>query len=195
MYSESQLILELRNGSHKAFRQLFDEYKKRVYGFLYNMLHSHEETEELLQTVFVKIWENRTSLNHELSLNAYVFKIAKHSALNVLRQKAYKLLLEKQLVDELNISEESASHLDDKDLKQYVNDLIMRIPKRRRDIFLLRYRQKKSYKEIAEELHISENTVDTQIRRALSFLREQLGNEFAGVIYLLAYYTVVYDVF
>ena len=177
MYSEKQLIIELCNGNHKAFRQLFDEYKKRVYGFLYNMMHSHHEAEELTQTVFMKIWESRAAMNSELSLNAYVFKIAKNSALNTLRQKAYKLLLEKQLSARAAINEDSDAFLVNKDLRQYINDLIALIPQRRREIFLLRYRQKFSYKEIAEQLHISENTVDTQIRHALDFLRKQLGKE------------------
>ena len=177
MHSEKQLIIELRNGSHKAFRQFFDEYKKRVYGFLYNILHSHQDVEELTQTVFMKIWENRAAMNPELPLNAYVFKIAKNSALNTLRQKAYKLLLDKQLIAHVEINEDSEMSLVNKDLRQYINELIALIPKRRREIFLLRYRQKLSYKEIAAQLHISENTIDTQIRHALNFLRKQLGKE------------------
>ena len=181
MHDEKQLIQELRNGSHVAFRQLFDDYKKRIYGFLYNMLYSHEEVEELMQAVFVKIWESRAKMKHELSLSAYVFKIAKHSALNALRQKSYKLLFEKQLANHMESSEDSEELLVHKDLKQYVNNLIALIPKRRREIFLLRYRQRLSYKKIAEQLRISENTVDTQIRHALSFLRNQLGKEFLTI--------------
>jgi RNA polymerase sigma-70 factor (ECF subfamily) len=188
MYNEHQLIEELRNGNHKAFRQFFDEYKKRVYGFLYKMLHSYEEVEELTQTVFVKIWENRATMNPELSLNAYVFKIAKHSALNALRQKAYKLLFEKQLTENFENNEDHEAPLVNKDLRQYINDLIALIPDRRREIFLLRYRQKFSYKEIAAQLHISENTVDTQIRHALNFLREQLGKEFLTGILPFVYF-------
>lgn len=182
MYNEKQLIIALQEGNHEAFRQLFDDYKKRVYGFLYNMLHSHEEVEELSQNVFVKIWENRANMNHELPLSAYVFKIAKYSALNSLRQKAYKLLLEKNLIEKLETSEDGEEMLTTKNLEEYINNLITQIPERRREIFLLRHRQKLTYKEIAEQLHISENTVDTQIRHALNFLRDQLGKELLTVM-------------
>ena len=91
MKDEKQLIIELRSGSHEAFRQLFDSYKKRIYGFLYNMLHSHEDVEELLQVVFVKIWENRATMNHELSLDATCLKLQE-------RLYAVKMILQKMVI-------------------------------------------------------------------------------------------------
>ena len=101
---DRQLFLAIANGSHEAFSQFFDSYKKRIYGFLYKKLRSHEVVEELLQIVFVKVWENRATINPDLSPDAYVLKIAKNSALNFLRQKAYKLLLEKQLIEKINVA-------------------------------------------------------------------------------------------
>ena len=181
MSDEKHLVVELRKGSHEAFGQLFDIYKKRIYGFLYNMIHSHEDVEDLLQVVFINIWENRATMNNELSLDAYVFKIARNSALNLLRQRAYKLLLEKQLIDNLKLSEDGETPLIDKDLKRHLDNLIAHIPERRREIFLLHYSKELPYKEIAEQLNISENTVDTQIRNARNYLRKQLGKELWAV--------------
>jgi len=54
LLSDKQLFLEISKGSHEAFRQFFDNYKKRISGFLYNMLHSDADVEELLQIVFVR---------------------------------------------------------------------------------------------------------------------------------------------
>jgi len=181
MNDEKHIIKELCNGSHEAFSRLFESYKKRIYGFLYNMLHSHEDVEDLLQLVFVKIWESRATMKHELSLDAYVFKIAKNSALNLLRQKTYRLLLEKQLIDTLKVSEDGEIPLIDNDLKRHLDLLIADIPERRREIFLLHYKQELTYKKIAEQLNISENTVDTQIRHARNYLRKQLGKELWAV--------------
>ena len=183
--SDKQLFLAISKGSHQAFRQFFETYKKRIYGFLYNRLRSHKDVEELMQIVFIKIWEHRATINHELSPDAYVFKIVKNCVLDVLRQKAHKLLREKHLIDNINTSEDGEITLIDKDLKRYLDSLVVHIPERRREIFRLRYEKELSYKEIAELLNISENTVDTQIRHALNYLRKQLGKELWAVMFPL----------
>ena len=191
----NELFLAIKQGNHEAFRQFFDIYEKRIYGFLYKILRSHEDVEELLQVVFVKIWERRTSINHELSPDAYVFQIAKNSALDVLRQKARKLLLEKKLTNKFNVNEGADAACDslvDNDLRRFIDDLMINIPERRREIFKLRYEQELSYKEIAKRLSISENTVDTQIRRALNYLRMQLGKElWAVVLPLVVFFSIL----
>ena len=146
------------------------------------MLRSHEDVIELVQVVFVKIWENRATKDPDLSLDAWVFQISKNCALNMLQQRARKLLFEKQLIDNLKISEDGEASFIDKDLKQYLNNLINDIPERRREIFKLRYEKELSYKDIAEQLNISENTVNTQISRALNYLREKLGKELWAVM-------------
>ena len=181
LLSDKELFLAISNGSHEAFSRFFDIYEKRIYGFLYKKLRSREDAEELLQVVFVKIWENRATKNPDGSLDAWVFQIAKNCALNMLHQRVRKLLFEKQLIDNLKISEDGEADIIDKDLRKHIDSLITHIPERRREIFKLRYEKELSYKEIAEHLNISEKTVDTQLQRALNYLRLQLGKELWAV--------------
>jgi len=190
--SDKQLSLAMSKWDHEAFRQFFDSYKRRVYGFLYKMLRSREDAEELLQVVFMKIWESRTTKNPDGSLDAYIFTIAKNSALDVLRQKAHKLLVEKQLINNLKISEDGETPLIDKDLKRHIDTLIADIPERRREIFKLRYEKELSYKEIAEQLNISISSVNTQISRTLGYLRQQLGKElWAVTLPLITFFSIL----
>ena len=192
LLSDKQLFLAISKGNHEAFSQFVDIYKKHVYGFLYDRLRSHEATEELVQVVFVKIWENRATINHELSPNAYVFTIAKNCAFDVLRQRAYKLLLEKQLIESSNIIEDGETPLIDQDLKRHIESLITHIPERRREIFKLRYEEELSYKEIAEQLNISIGTVQTQVERTLNYLRKQLGKElWAVTLPLITFFSIL----
>ena len=162
--SDKQLFLAISNGNHEAFSQFLDTYKKHIYGFLYKQLRSHEDVEELVQIVFIKIWENRTVINHELSPNAYVFKIAKNCALDMLRQRVRRLLFEKKMIDNFKESEDGEANIVDKDLKRYIDSLITNIPERRREIFKLRYEKELSYREIAKQLVLSEkrNTPNLQ---------------------------------
>jgi RNA polymerase sigma-70 factor (ECF subfamily) len=140
----------------------------------------------------MKIWENRGIIDHERSPNAYLFTIAKNCALDVLRQKARRLLFEKQLIDNFKVSEDGEAPIIDEDLKRYINNLITHIPERRREIFKLRYEKQLSYKEIAEKLGISENTVHSQISHALRYLREQLGKELWTVTFsLITFFSVL----
>ncbi|MCL2416713.1 MAG: RNA polymerase sigma-70 factor [Bacteroidales bacterium] len=192
LITDKELFSAISEGNHEAFRKFFDSYKKRIYGFLYSKLHSHEVVEELLQVVFVKTWENRATINPNLSPDAYVLKIAKNSALNFLRQKAYKLLLEKQLIEKINIAEDGETSFVDEDLKRHIDDLVAHIPERRREIFKLRYEKELSYKEIAEKLSISESTVNTQISLALNYLRKQLGKElWAVTLPLITFFSIL----
>ena len=178
MKDEKQLILLLNKGDHYAFNEFYTSYKYRICKFVFNMLDSYEETEEVFQSVFEKIWENRADIRHESSLNAYVYKIAQNEVFDILRRRTYRQLLEKYL--SLAVTDEEASEesvFDDDELKRQMIGLIQALPERRREIFLLRYLQKMSYRDIASKLNISENTVDSQIRNAINFLRARIGKE------------------
>jgi len=190
--SDKELFLAISNGSHEAFHQFFDAYEKRIYGFLYKMLRSHEEVQELSQVVFMKIWENRATKNLDCSLEAYVFTIARNCVFDSLRQRVRKLLFEQQLIDNFNVSEDGDASLIDKDLKKHIDNLITHIPERRREIFKLRYEKDLSYKEIAKQLGITENTVKTQISHSLNYLREQLGKElWAVTLPLITFFSIL----
>lgn len=180
MYNEKQLIIALRNGSHEAFRQLYEHYQTRIFYFIYGILHSRPDTEELFQSVFLKIWENRTIIDEEGSFSGYIYQIARNSIYNHLEKQLYARKLETQLsritaIDDYGSVENKVMS---DDLNIFINRLIEQLPERRKEIFLLHYRQHKTYKEITEALRISENTVDTQIRRSLDFLRTEISKEF-----------------
>jgi len=192
LLSDKQLFLAISKGSHEAFSQFVDAHKKHVYGFLYKKLQSHEDVQELVQVVFVKIWENRVILNHELSPNAYLYTIAKNCALNLLHQRVRKLLFEQQLIDNFNVSEDGEASLIEGDLKRHIDSLLTHIPERRREIFRLRYEKELSYKEIAEQLSISISTVNIQIQRSLDYLRQQLGKELWAVTFpLITFFSIL----
>ena len=186
MYVEKDLIEKLKHDNHSAFQNIYFNYKERLYAFIFSLVRSHDETEELLQEVFIKIWNNRKKLDSNFSLNAYIYKIAKNTTLNFLRQKTYRLLLEKELISSAdNVDNSLEGLLINKDLVKYINTLTDQIPSRCREVFLLRYEHNLSYKEIAIKLSISENTVDTQLRKALKFLREKLEKENIRILFIL----------
>ena len=144
------MLIDLKNGDEKAFETLFWEYNQHVYHFVYSLLYDKSMAADLTQNVFLKIWEKHETIDPEQNFDAYLFTIA--------RNLVYK---------------ETENRL----LSEYINSLIEELPPSRRKIFRLSRHEHLSYREIAERLSISEKTVETQLSRALRFLRDRLSSD------------------
>ena len=182
--SESEWVLSLKNGDLKAFSELFDRYGKRLYRFSMGYLKSESDAEEIVQEVFVKIWNKREELSLQKSFESYLFTIAKNGILNTIRktksEQAYlqyaKLHPEKNVLldDELNFRE----------LERAYKEAIGKLSPRRKEIFLLSREQSLSNAEIAEKMNISVKTVENQMTSALSEIRKHLCSlGFSGIIF------------
>ncbi len=183
-YSEAEWIHALRDGDVKAYSELFDRYGKRLYFFSKGYLKSEEDAEEIVQEVFIKIWNNRKELSVEKSFESYLFTIAKNGILNTIRksksEQAYlnyaKIHPEKNVLldEELNFIELDAAY------KKIVENL----SPRRKEIYLLSREQHLSNNEIAEKMNISVKTVENQMTSALSEIRKNLRSlGFSGIIF------------
>lgn len=176
---DDELLIWLSKDSRDAFEQLYRKYHRRVYTFALNMLVSSLDAEETVQHVFEALWNQRKSLQVSSSLITYLFGIARHKVYSLIRQKIrheafIKYCLE--LNQEYNfITEETVAY---NELKEKLEMLILDLPERRREIFTLSRVNGMSFKEISQKLGISENTVDTQIRHALNYLRGKLPVDF-----------------
>lgn len=177
-------IIGLKAGSHSAFEYLFREYNLRVYGFAYKFLHNHAEAENIVQSVFVKLWENRAILNENLSLKAYLFKITKNMILNLVKKQTSRDLFLNYISDNGEQHYDIDKELNYNELFSIVEQSIQSLPERRKQIFILSRYEGLSYKKIARKLDISENTVDTQIRHALKFLREEITKHYKEFSFL-----------
>jgi RNA polymerase sigma-70 factor (ECF subfamily) len=174
LHTEKELVKKLKDGDSFAFEVLFYKYRNKIKGFALKIVPAQIDPEEIVQEVFVRLWLKKEAIDPEKDFQSYLFSIAKHLVLDHLKsavnRKLYfvgehfhqDLLVEDGL--EASISEESEEKL---------QKLINEIPERRREIFRLSRFEGLSYKQIAERLNISENTVDSQIRNALAFLRKE----------------------
>ena len=173
--SEIELIRAFKKGDTKAFENLFQKYHKKLYAFLFHLLHSKEDAEEIVQETFIKIWEKRDDFIDGYSFDSFLFTIAKNAFLNQNRKKINQKVFE----DHLNFLEEiSSGRTDDyiifKETKEIINSIIEGLPPRRKEIFLLRKIEGLSRNEIAEKLDISVLTVDNQLLKSNIYLKDQL---------------------
>jgi len=186
--SDYELVGKLRKGDLDAFDQVFKKYGDRLFGFALSYLKSKEDTEGLVQDVFLKIWENRKSLKKESSLKSYLFTIAYHDICHIFRKKQIheKFLEEKSAASESTINLEE--QLEYKATLEQVNKLIARLPEKKRLIFIKSRNEGKSTKEIAAEMNLAPGTVDNNISAALKFLRKNLsGTNFALMLFFAVF--------
>ena len=174
LHTEKELVKKLREGDPFAFEVLFYKYRNKVKGFAVKLVPAQVDPEEIVQEVFVKLWLKREAINPEKDFQPYLFSIAKHLVLDHLKSAVNRKLyfvgeyFQQDLLIDEGVESSSAEAAEEK-----LQKLIAEIPERRREIFRLSRFEGLSYKQIAERLNISENTVDSQIRNALAFLRKE----------------------
>ena len=181
-----QLTIRLRNGDAKAFHELYLYFAPILYRYVYSLLHSKEDTEDILHNVFCKIWEMRNTLKDNTNFEAFLVTVSKNSAYNLFKSKYYSMVLKESMMNnEIGNSNNCINGENDiieQDLTSYLGKVISNLPPRRKEIFILNRFKGLTYKEIAEKLQISENTVDTQMRKALAYIKENLGNELIVIL-------------
>ena len=188
-YTEQQLITLLRGNSQFAFEQLFERYSQKLYRFSFSYLKSETEAEEIVQDVFLKLWENRAKLKNETSFQSYLFTIA----FNAIRKYFNKRVKDEQFRTNIieSLSEENPSIENNPEYEALVtklNKLIDEMPTRRKEIFLKRKKEGKSVRDIANEMFISPKTVENQITEAMNFLKKEFGNDrVSGMLFFFVF--------
>ncbi|MGI0107030.1 RNA polymerase sigma factor [Salinimicrobium sp. WS361] len=173
---EDRLLVEqLRNGSERAFKSLYEKYRRDIYAYSRSLLKSDANAEEIVQDVFMKLWMHSQDLNSELSIKAYLFTIARNLSFNFLARAANNSSLREEIFYRSQTHSDSTTHsLLDSDYESIKERAIDLLPPKRRTIFLMSRKEHKSYEDIGAELNISVSTVKTQMSKALSTLREYL---------------------
>ena len=162
---KNELILLLKQSNQEAFTTLYKEHWKQVYNFSRLYLTSQTIAEEVVQEVFIKVWESRDFIREDENFKGLLFIITRN-----LNEDFYKMTVLAAMESSYDIEEE----IEAKNLGEYIDRLIGELPPRRREIFNLSRKGNKTYKEIAELLDISEKTVENQIGEALKYLRKNM---------------------
>ncbi|WP_163717601.1 RNA polymerase sigma factor [Mangrovibacterium lignilyticum] len=184
--NENRLIDRLKRGDAIAFDTLFKIYGPKLYSFALKYLRSESESEELVQVVFVKIWENRKALKTDLSFKSYLFTIALNQIRKYFNKRAITLNYLNQLSGEDFESNKTVDSIDYASLLKRVDEIVDGFPERKKLIFQKSRKEGKSSKEIAAELEITAGAVDNQISESLKIIREVLKKEDLVLLLFLA---------
>ena len=173
--NESELILSLKDGNSESFEKLYQLYADKVFGLSFLLLKDTGWSEDVVQEVFVKIWNSRSSLEEEKSLWSFIYVLTKRSSLNKLRDIQKFDSQFEYLWENISILNDcSHEKLIAKELQARVEELLNGLPERQREVFRMSRMEGYSYQEIGERLNISPNTVKNHMIQALKTIKSQL---------------------
>ena len=179
--NDQQLIEDYLAGHEAAFALLVERYLKPVVNFVHARVSDRQVSEELAQGVFLKVWKNLKKFKSEKNFRTWLLTIAKHTAIDYLRQQKNNLWALEPIDDETSFSEELPSLeplpdelFDRQELKTEVAQLISGLRPAERSLIDLYYHQQMTFEEIAEILGESANTVKSRHRRLLLKLRAKI---------------------
>lgn len=161
-----------------AFDIIYKKYSRRLYGFVFSYVKHEIDTEDIVQEVFVKIWQSRDKINLYSSFESFLFTVAHNATINLLRKRS----IEKKYVDHiksLQNTKETYDLIDEihyNELKSKFQNLFNELTPRQKEIFQLSREEGLSHKEIAKKLGISTNTVKNHLVTTLSFFKRKLNN-------------------
>ncbi|MGB5990075.1 MAG: RNA polymerase sigma-70 factor [Marinifilaceae bacterium] len=169
----------------KSFDALFREYYNDLCRFAYTFLRDEHLCDDIVQEVFIHLWERRTSLKEIQSFKSYLFRAVRNKCIDSLRRDMRHSIvsMENENVRELSFYDYSLESMEKEDLKNNIEDAIGNLPRNCRNIFVLSREAKLTYADIAEELDISKKTVENQIGIAIKKIRKHLRH--AGLISLI----------
>lgn len=169
--ADSILIPAVRKGDHHAFDQLFRKYSPALYSFVFSIIKDEPGSEEIVQDTFLKIWEKRDELQTGFSFKSYLFTIAVNAAKKGYRKKLRENKYKQELATELGHNGSTdLSVIEYRNLLDYVNLIIERLPPARREIFIMSRKDGLQNAAIAKILNISEQTVKNQLVSAHKFM-------------------------
>lgn len=185
-HTDNNLVALLQKGDKRAYRTLFEKYGTRLYFFALKYLKEKEDAKDLLNEVFLTLWESRQSLKTNSSLQAYLFTIAYNNIrqrfLKKIREEKYvRAFAEEYLVD----SSKGEEQLDYQLFVEKINRIIDLLPPRRREIFILSYKEELKNYQIAEKLGLSDHHVKKQLVIARKFVIDKVkgNNGLAGLLF------------
>lgn len=184
---DNELLTKLRNGDQMAFAQVYNQYRSKMYAYACNLCKSEEIAEEIVQEVFIRIWQKREQINVGLNFNAYVKKITLNHVLNHLKKIAREKTLQEEVFSYIEVIRNTTEDkLLEKELLKTYDEAIALLPAQKKIIYQLSRNEEMTHEQIAEQLNISKNTVKNHMVEATKFIRSYVSKHGSVVCFLIA---------
>lgn len=181
----NELIMRVVQGDDIAFAQLFRQYKNKLYSFILHLSGSATIAEDVLQDVFLKIWRDREQLTGIDNFNAYLYRMAQNTAINVLRRQSREALLLNEVQRLAPEGVQGDELLAAKEVRTALQQAISNLPPQQRKVYQLGKEQGLTYEQISGKLGITPSTVRNHMVQALKAIREYIALHFPTLLIFL----------
>lgn len=172
-FNEKDILMRLRNSDKDALKQIFDAFYPSLCHYASHFVGDHDQSEEVVQDLFVRIWEKREQMEISTSLRSYLFRSVRNQCINLIMHEKVRQNHAQKIRDALIEDTAEENYFLEEERSKAIASAIAALPEKRREIFLLSRQEGLKYQEIANQLQISVKTVETQMGLALRFLREK----------------------
>ncbi|MFI1772025.1 RNA polymerase sigma factor [Thalassobellus citreus] len=179
------LITHLKKGDECAYAYLINTYNRPLFVYVLSLTNDHDQSEDIVQNVFFKVWLSRKKLNINYSIKSFLYKAAYNEFINQYHKNRAISNLEKVYMDALEeaVDDKNSELLERK--IAIVNKGIKQLPKKCKETFLLSKKEGLTNIEIADHLGVSIKTVEGHLTKAYNLLRKKVGDQLKEILFLL----------
>ena len=174
-FDENKLLLELSQGSELAFTELYNRYKNLVYGTALKITKSKVLAEEVVQDVFLKIWQNQEKAAEITNFENYLFIISRNHIFDMIKKIARETNLASDITYKNSAADDTDTAIKDDQYNVILNQIIEQLPPQQQKIYKMAKMEGLSHQKIGEDLGISTETVKKHMAQALKFVRFKIS--------------------
>ena len=191
-----EYVIALKLGNEWALKLIMDQWYSRLYNFAIGYLKNERNAEEVIQDVFLQLWDNREKLTDNTSINAYLFTLTRNRCIDVIRRERLLIQFHTDKKEEYiyltnsyhALSDPVLDHIFEKEFQNEIDKTVNALPDQCQKVFYLSREKGLKNKEISELLHISQKTVETHITKALKTIRLTLEKKFPESFNLMLFF-------
>ncbi len=193
MKEGNEHLLALKSGSEKAFRTIMDHWYSRLFNFANGYLKNVEDSKEVLQDVFLSLWDHRANLAHNTNLNAYLYTLTRNRCIDLIRKERLILQFRTDKQEEYSRLTKNFEALSDpildeifaREIEVEIYRAVNKLPEQCRKVFTLSRRNGLKNREISATLELSEKTIESHLSKALKTIRKALERKFPETLLLI----------
>jgi RNA polymerase sigma factor (sigma-70 family) len=152
-YSDQELLKLLQSGSNAnhAFTLLIKKYQEKIYYFVRRIVINHEDADDVVQNVFIKIWRNLDTFRADSSLFTWIYRIAVNESISFLKSKRLRTFISLDSVEASMIKSLNDDHFfEGSEIEKKLQEAVIRLPDKQRMVFNMRYYEDLTYEQISE---------------------------------------------
>jgi len=185
LHKEKELLALAAQADEGAFTMLFHRYKNKLYGYLFRLTESETLSEDIVQDVFMKLWNDHESLHSIDNFGSYLFRMSKNHVINHFKRMAHETMIMAEMYEQGSFAHnETQDIIALKDVEKLLNEILDKLPAQQKVVYHLSRDEGRTHDEIANLLKISPNTVKNHIVQAMSTIRTQLRRHADNMLFI-----------